>query len=147
MTASHTAPFRRMSLALRHFLHRSMLGQIGLIVLFWMAGQLVVSVTQLPVPGGVAGLFIVLALLASGRLRLVSMQRGARWFIAELLLFFVPAVLAVLDHREFLGLTGLKILAVIVLGTAVVMLVTALAVDFGYRLMLRRERETLHAAE
>lgn len=147
MTAAHSAPVRRISLALRHFMHRSMAGQIGLIVLFWMTGDLVASVTHLPVPGGVIGLFIVLGLLASGKLRLVSMRRGARWFIAELLLFFVPAVLAVMDHREFIGLTGLKILAVIVLGTAAVMLVTALAVDLGYRLMLRHGRGTLHAAE
>ncbi|MCX8998943.1 CidA/LrgA family protein [Rhizobiaceae bacterium BDR2-2] len=144
---SHITPLRRIGLTVRHVLHRSMMGQIALIVLFWMVGELIVSVTRLPVPGGVAGLFIVLALLVSGRLRLVSMQRGARWFIAELLLFFVPAVLAVMDHREFIGLTGLKILAVIVVGTAAVMLVTALAVDFGYRMMLRRGKVTLHAAE
>jgi holin-like protein len=51
-----------------------------------------------------------------------------------MLLFFVPAVLAVMDHREFLGLLGLKILSVILLGTVVVMSVTALVVDLGYRL-------------
>lgn len=147
MTISELTPLRRIHFALRHFFHRSMPGQIGLLVLFWLAGNLVASVTHLPVPGAVIGLFIVLALLVSGKLRLVSMRRGARWFIAELLLFFIPAVLAVMNHREFIGVTGLKILAVIVLGTAAVMLVTALAVDFGFRLMLRREKETFHAAE
>ena len=142
-----TAPLHRIHLAIRHFMHRSMFGQIGLIVLFWLAGNLVASALHLPVPGGVIGLFLVLALLASGKLRLVSMRRGARWFIAELLLFFVPAVLAVMDHREFIGLTGLKVLAVIILGTAAVMFVTALAVDFGHRMMLRHGRSPLHAAE
>jgi len=39
-----------------------------------------------------------------------------------------------MDHREFLGLLGLKILSVILLGTVVVMSVTALVVDLGYRL-------------
>ncbi len=38
-----------------------------------------------------------------------------------------------LDHREFLGLLGLKILIVILVGTATVMGVTALTVDLCYR--------------
>jgi holin-like protein len=61
------------------------------------------------------------------------MKRGADWLLAEMLLFFVPAVLALLDHREFLGLLGLKILAIIVLSTTMVMGVTALTVDLCYR--------------
>jgi len=32
------------------------------------------------------------------------MKRGADWLIAEMLLFFVPAVLALLNHKEFIGL-------------------------------------------
>ena len=61
------------------------------------------------------------------------MRRGANWFLADMLLFFIPAILAVLDHREFLGLLGLKILAVILTGTGIVMAVTALCVDLFYR--------------
>jgi holin-like protein len=45
-------------------------------------------------------------------------------------LFFVPAVLAVLDHRELLGAVGLKIVATILGSTFAVMVVTALTVDF-----------------
>jgi holin-like protein len=48
-------------------------------------------------------------------------------------LFFVPAALAVLDHRELLGLVGLKVLAVIVGSTLAVMGVTGLIVDLCYR--------------
>ncbi|MBN8898593.1 MAG: CidA/LrgA family protein, partial [Rhodospirillales bacterium] len=96
-----------------------------------------VRVAHLPVPGGIAGMLIVLALLASRRLSPVSMRRGADWFLAEMLLFFVPAVLAVLDHHEFLGWTGLKILAVILGDTVTVMSVTAHTADLCVRLSLR----------
>jgi holin-like protein len=54
-----------------------------------------------------------------------------------MLLFFVPAVLALLDHNELLGLMGLKILAVIIVSTIMVMSVTALTVDLCYRWMER----------
>jgi holin-like protein len=112
----------------------SRLFQMLLIVGFWLAGETIVRATGLPLPGAVAGLFIVLALLGSKRLSIATVRRGAQWFLAEMLLFFVPAVLAVLDHPELLGLLGLKILAVIVAGTLIVMIVTAVVMDVCYRL-------------
>ena len=50
-----------------------------------------------------------------------------------MMLFFVPAVVALLDHGELIGLLGLKILAVIVGGTFTVMLVTGFIVDLCTR--------------
>lgn len=103
--------------------------QLGLMVGFWLAGEGLVRMLSLPVPGGLVGLGAVLLLLATRSLSATGLRRGAQWLLADMLLFFVPAVLAVLDHREFLGLMGLKILCVIVLSTALVMLVTASVVD------------------
>ena len=57
-----------------------------------------------------------------------------------MLLFFVPAVLAVTQHGEFIGLLGLKVLVVILAGTVTVMAVTALTVDACCAWVSRRER-------
>jgi len=125
---------RRQTIKFRRLIHRSWALQIGLIIAFWSVGEAIVRTADLPFPGGVVGMLIVLALLASGRVSRFSLQRGAEWLMAEMLLFFVPTVLVVLDHREFFGLLGVKILLVIVVGTLVVMAVTALTVDLCYRL-------------
>lgn len=109
--------------------------QIVLIFAFWQAGNFLVRLSGLPVPGGIVGMVLVLVLFASGRLSPASLRHGANWFIAEMLLFFVPAVLAVMDHREFLGFLGLKLLAAVLLGTIAVMIITALSVDLCFRLM------------
>lgn len=114
-------------------MRRSAVAQIGLVAAFWLAGEALARLTGLGLPGGVLGLAMVLALLGSGRLRLRSMKRGADWLLAEMLLFFVPAVLAVFNHRELFGLVGVKILAVILLSTVAVMVATALAVDACFR--------------
>ncbi|WP_176083482.1 CidA/LrgA family protein [Martelella sp. HB161492] len=123
------------SVMLRRKLRGSRVGQLVLIGAIWFAGQSLANVLGLAIPGGVIGMFALLAALLSGYLRPQSISRGARWFLAELLLFFVPAVLAILDHPEFLGLLGLKILAVIFGGIVVVMGSTALAVEFGLNVM------------
>lgn len=128
---------RQITLSVRRMMHVSAVMQIALLILIWQAGEAVVHLFDLPVPGSVIGLFFVLLLLATGRINIVSLRSGAKFLLAEMLLFFIPAVLAVLDHREFLGLLGLKIFAVILVGAIMVMIVTALAVDVSYRLMMR----------
>jgi holin-like protein len=114
-------------------MHHSRLLQVLLLCGFWLLGESAVRLTGLPVPGGIVGMLLVLGLLLSGRVSLGSMRLGAQWFLAELLLFFIPAVLAVLGYQQFFGLLGLKILLVILVGTLCVMGVTALTVEFCYR--------------
>jgi holin-like protein len=117
----------------RRLVHRSAVLQVGLLLLFWLAGEGLVQWTDLPLPGGVVGMALVLAFLAGRRLRPGTVRRGAQWLLGEMLLFFVPAVLAVLNHRELLGVVGLKLLAAILLGTAAVMVATALTVELCLR--------------
>ena len=127
----------RHSVLLRSVLRRSRLLQIVLITLFALLDQMLANAAGLPVPGGVIGMALVLALLASGQLRIRNVHRGASWLLGEMLLFFVPAVMSLLDHREFLGVLGAKLLVVILLGTALVMAGTALTIDLCYRWMNR----------
>ncbi len=72
----------------RYALHHSRLMQIATLVGFWLAGEFFVRLVGLPLPGGIVGMALVLALLLSGRISLFSMKRGAEWFLAEMLLFF-----------------------------------------------------------
>lgn len=115
------------------FIQRSVWLQIGIVLICWQAGEALVRALGLPVPGAIVGLAILLLLLGGRRLSVVSLRRGAEWLLADMLLFFVPAVLAVLNYPEFLGLTGLKILFVILASTVAVMVTTALVVDRAYR--------------
>ncbi len=124
---------QRLSARLRARLHQSLLTQIVLLLGVWALSDGMVRLLAIPLPAGIVGMAAVLALLASGAVSPLSMRRGANWFLAEMLLFFVPAVLAILDHGEFFGVLGLKILAVILTGTVCVMAVTAITVDLCYR--------------
>ena len=130
---------KRVLVSLRRNLRQRLSLQLALLLGFWMAGSLLVHLGRLPIPAGIAGMFLVLALLATGRISLRSLSKGAGLLISEMLLFFVPAVLAVLDHREFLGLLGLKLLAAILVGIFAVMCVTALTADLCFWLMRRGE--------
>lgn len=124
---------------LRRFCRSCIVYQLLFISTFWVAGEVVVRATGLPIPGALVGMLIVLALLGSRQLSLGTVQLGARWLLAEMLLFFVPAVLAVLDYPEFLGVLGLKILAVVMVSTIMVMVVTGVVIDFCYQWSMARK--------
>jgi holin-like protein len=121
-------------------LRRNLPLQLALMLALWQLGSLAVRVLHLPLPGAVIGLGLLLVLLATRRLSVRSLRRGAQWLIRDMLLFFVPVALAVLEHRELLGLLGLKLLGVIGVSTAAVMRVTAFSVDRIHRLRGQEDR-------
>jgi holin-like protein len=116
--------FKKTSILIKRTFHKSRILQIALITVLWFIAQEISLLTRMPIPGGVIGLVLVLALL--------YLALGAEWFLAEMLLFFIPAVPAVLNHQEFFGWTGLKILAIIIVGTMIVIIGTAIVVDFSF---------------
>ena len=109
-----------------------------LCTLFLLGGQ-IASWLGWPIPGGVMGLALLLILFASGVLKPATLQLGAGWLMAEMLLFFIPALMSVLDYRGLLRDEGWQILLVIGVSTLMVMLVTAFTVEWVCRWSLRHE--------
>jgi len=107
---------------------------------FWYGCQVVVELTGLPLPGSVLALGLLLVLLLSRAIPATSLQRGADWLLTEMLLFFIPAVMALWQHLPLLRAQGLRIFAVILIGTTLVMLATAFLVDLVWRWEVRRAR-------
>jgi holin-like protein len=56
-----------------------------------------------------------------------------------MLLFFVPAAMILMQNPQMFGLLGLKLLAIIVVGTILVMAATALTIDVLFRWRQRHE--------
>lgn len=111
--------------------------QILLLVPFWRAGVAIAAGLDLPVPGSVVGLALLLAALALGVVRVEWLEEGADWLFRHMLLFFIPAAVGVIQYPELLGGEGVRVLAVVALSTALVMLATAAVVE----LLVRRRAE------
>ena len=130
--------FQHASVVTRRRLRQSALAQLAILVGIWAAAEALVHWLHLPVPGGIAGMVVVLALLLAGWLKLPTLKRGSEWLLADMLLFFVPAAMIVLDNPQLFGWLGLKLLAVVLFGTLLVMIATGLCVDLCWRLGERR---------
>jgi len=113
--------------------------QVLLLIGFWLAGEEMSRLTQLQVPGSIFGLVLVLLLLLFKVISLRTISRGAHWFLSEMLLFFVPAAMIIMDHPEFFRWQGLKALGVILIGTLIVMTVTGVVIELCLRLQMRKK--------
>ena len=107
--------------------------QVLLIVLVWLACDQASRHFHLPIPGSLLAMALLLLLLLGGVVPAVGLRRGADWLLAEMLLFFIPAVMAVWEHLPLLREQGGRILLVILAGTTLVMATTALLVDLMFR--------------
>ncbi|MCV6340545.1 CidA/LrgA family protein, partial [Pseudomonas aeruginosa] len=74
-----------------------------------------------------------------GRRRRAGRPAGAGLLLAEMLLFFIPALMSLLDYGALLRSEGWRILLVIMLSTLLVMLVTAVSVEWMCRWRARHE--------
>lgn len=80
----------------------------------------------------------MLALIVCRVVPLKWVRAGAHWLLAEMLLFFIPAVVAVVNYTQLLLVDGWRIFAVIAISTLMVLGTTAWVVDKVYRYELSR---------
>ena len=111
--------------------------QVLLLSAIWLAAEALRSRMGWGIPAGLIGFSALAMGLFSGLVQPRWLARGTRWLLADMLLFFIPAMLVVVDYGDLVRHQGLRILAVIVLSTISVMVMTALTVDAVYRLELR----------
>ena len=121
----------------KHF-SRLLTELVVLLAIYLLGTQLAVWLAW-PVPGGVVGLGLLLATFATGLAKPAALQLRAGVLMAEMLLFFIPALMSLLDYGGLLRNEGWRILLVIGLSTLAVMLVTAFTVEWVCRWRLRHE--------
>lgn len=113
--------------------------ELAVLLAIYLLGCQMAAWFAWPIPGGVIGMVLLLLAFALGVVKPVALQMGAGLLMAEMLLFFIPALMSLLDYGALLRSDGWRILLVIGISTLMVMLVTAFTVELVVR--LRRSHE------
>ena len=95
--------------------------QIAILCGLAFLSNILVAQFSLPLPGSVVGIVLLFGLLQLGILRLEWIESGANLLLAELLLFFIPSAVGVVQYRSLLLSHGIAILIVVVAGSVVIM--------------------------
>jgi holin-like protein len=111
-----------------------MLGALTLLLVYQLAGEVIVLALDLPVPGPVIGMLLLfLTLLLRGGAG-APLRDTANGLLSHLSLLFVPAGVGVMVHLSRLGDEWLAIAAALVGSTVITIAVTALVM----RALMRR---------
>jgi holin-like protein len=82
-----------------------------------------------PIPASMYGLLLLFLALVFHVVKLEWVEQGAGWLMAELLLFFVPSAVGIVNYQQIISLQGLEIVVLITISTMIVMGLTALTAD------------------
>ena len=107
----------------------------------FVCAEYLVNWLHLPLPANLVGMLMLLMLIVCRVIPLNWVRAGARWLLAEMLLFFVPAVVAVVNYAQLLMIDGWRIFLVIGLSTTMVLGATAWVVDKVYRYEVSRLKD------
>ncbi|MEN4635340.1 CidA/LrgA family protein [Pantoea agglomerans] len=112
--------------------------QLGFYIGLFIACDRLVSWLHLPLPANIVGMLLLLALIVTRIVPLNWVKAGSRWLLAEMLLFFIPAVVAVVNYGDLLRVDGWRICVVIGVSTLLVLASTAWVVDRLYQYEVAR---------
>ncbi|QAU32904.1 CidA/LrgA family protein [Janthinobacterium sp. 17J80-10] len=113
--------------------------ELAVLLAFCWLGSSIAAWLGWPIPGGVIGMGLLLLLFASKRLTPASLQLGSGLLLAEMLLFCIPPLMSVLDHRALLQDKGWQLGLMIAISTLLVALSTGLTVEILCRRSMQHE--------
>ncbi|MCL6631784.1 MAG: CidA/LrgA family protein [Alicyclobacillus herbarius] len=108
------------------------------------AANLIVHDLHIPLPGSIFGCLLLFALLCLRVVPVAWLEQGANWLLAQLLLFFVPSAVGIIQYKHLMWTEGGRLLAVIGLGTVLVMAVTGLIAEWFPKVLERSKRTSMN---
>ncbi|MFF2480505.1 CidA/LrgA family protein [Paenibacillus sp. NPDC058071] len=119
------------------------IAQVLLLIALSKLSDAIAEWLPISIPGSVIGIALLFALL---RLRIVHLSwidAGASFLLAEMLLFFIPSTVGILNYKGLIATNGPAILLTIILSTTAVMACTGLVAE---RLEKRKGRPNPNGA-
>lgn len=107
--------------------------QIIIIYGYLLLGEAFVTLFAIPLPGSIIGLVLLFISLYFKWIKLNWVDTGAKFLTAELLLFFIPSAVGIVNYQNIISFVGVKLIIIILASTLIVMATTGLVADFFAR--------------
>ncbi|MBV6823633.1 CidA/LrgA family protein [Pseudomonas sp. PD9R] len=121
-------------------------GQVLLLSVIWFVADRGAKMLELPISGGIFGLGILVVLLLTGVIKPGWIEGGAELILANMLLYFIPLVVSVVQYTDLLEAEGLKLMLAIGIGFVSVLLITAFVVEWICQLIRKRQYRNITEA-
>jgi holin-like protein len=103
--------------------------QVCFLYVFFFLGTALKEIIPLPIPASMFGLFLLFLALCCKVIKLKWVEQGSKWLMAELLLFFIPSAVGIVNYQQIISIQGVEIVLLIAFSTMIVMGMTALTAE------------------
>jgi holin-like protein len=117
--------------------------QVVLLCGISLLGNCIAQFLHLSIPGNILGMVVLFFLMERKILSLTWIESGANFLIAELLLFFIPSAIGVIQFQRLLISQFVNLSIVIVCSTLAVVLFVGLLTETILRYNQRRQHDSL----
>lgn len=100
------------------------------IIIFYLAGNKLSIWLGLPVPGSIVGMVLLFAALLCGVIKLSWIETIGQLHIKHLTLLFIPFTVGVFHYIGIFRMDGVKLMAIIMISSLVVLLVTSSIAEY-----------------
>ncbi len=115
------------------------LRQILIISAFASGGVLLSTLFNLPIPGNVMGMILLLGALITGAVKTEMIAEVTDFLLAHLAFFFLPPGVNLIRNLDLIKGNWLPILGVFFISTVLVMAVTGLTIQFLKKILSSKE--------
>jgi holin-like protein len=105
------------------------LRQLAIILVICFIGEVLNKLLNIPVPGNVIGMIILLISLLTGFIKLEAIGEVTEFLLKHLAFFFVPAGVGIISSMDIISANLFPMVAVILLSAIVVMVTTGITVQ------------------
>lgn len=113
--------------------------QIGCLYIISMCGDLVASLLKLPIPGSIIGLILLFSALHFNIMPDTFVKEGAGFLLVILPLFFIPAIVGIVQYPELLTKKGVILIISVMVSTFLTMIVTGRISQWNEKKQMRKE--------
>ncbi|MFL0246564.1 CidA/LrgA family protein [Candidatus Clostridium stratigraminis] len=106
-----------------------LLRQSAIILVMCLLGEMINKIFNIPIPGNVLGMVLLLIFLLTGIIKLTHIDKVSDFLLDHLAFFFVPAGVQILTSLDILRGNLISILLIIFISTVIVLVVTGFTVQ------------------
>lgn len=117
------------------------LKEFSLILIILFIGQVLQQKYNIPVPGTILGMIILLLLLITRVLKIERIEKISDVLLEHLTLFFVPSVVGIMNLFDKVKDIWFYLLIILIISTIVVMTVTGLTVQVLDKYLVNKRKK------
>ncbi|MCF6464981.1 CidA/LrgA family protein [Clostridium sp. Cult2] len=117
------------------------LKEFSLVLIILLIGQILQQKYNIPVPGTILGMMILLLLLMTKIVKIERIEKITNVLLEHLTLFFVPPVVGIIKLFDKVKDIWLYLLIILLISTIVVMVVTGVTIQFLDKHIFKRRKK------